>query len=357
MPQHLRRVLGAGLTAALLAGLTISTAAAAATPITFTAAYGDSCVNVSGPVGSTGSLRLLNSSGAQLDSQAVDLAGDGEDLDCFEIDPLPGMKVSATLDGTTRTWTLPKLSVRIDRATDVVRGQAPAGKTVRLRVRHYSGFNSFGYWNTTKTASSAGTYSKDLTSLVNIRGGDTVSATYISSAGDRISVQEVAPRIQVWIGRSRFGAELLTGTGGKVTLRNAAGTYRATGVVSYIPLYEEGVLDYSQFLNDGDPRTVRAGDKVSSTIQSDMSFTVPTITVAADAASDGVTGTCPAGKQLRLRVAHEGSQQFEATGTCTGAGTFAFDTTGFYDIVAGDRAEIAFRFVKGDLVARRVIAQ
>ena len=123
-----------------------------------------------------------------------------------------------------------------------------------------------------------------------------------------------------------------------------------------MPSQEDGIVDSSVFLRDGSPRTVRIGDRLSSSIQSDMSFTVPTLTLAVDTAADTAAGSCLAGKRLMLLVLHNHSQQFAGFMTCTAGGTFGFDTSGSYDIVAGDRVEITLRFAKGDLVARRAVA-
>jgi putative ubiquitin-RnfH superfamily antitoxin RatB of RatAB toxin-antitoxin module len=209
---------------------------------------------------------------------------------------------------------------------------------------------------TSTTAGSAGTYAKDVTSTVNVAGGDRIEAIYTASSGDVLGVSEITPMVQVWVGRSQFGGHLLSGTGGTVTLRTSAGTFRGSGPISFDGIDLETLHDSSVFRNAGTPKTARVGDRVSSALQSNMSFKIPNLTIHVDSATDVISGACPAGRSLMWTVADSGNVIALNVATCSGAGSYSIDTTADHDIGAGERVEVTARLATGDRVAIRRIA-
>jgi hypothetical protein len=356
MRIRIRRPVGLGLVASLAIGVAAITPAAAANPWTTRVGVNQQCMAVDGPSGATGVVRQLTSGGEIMGERPVSIGGGGQDEVCFYDPFLPGMKIQGEIGGVVRTSTVPTLSLRINRATDVVRGSAPAGKSVHVNVIHWSSFTSSVQKGTNVTASSTGSYSRDLTTLVNIAGGDSLDVSYTSSAGDFWGINEVAPRLGVWINRAQMGAELLSGSGGSVSLRTSGGTLRATGYVSWLN-GEDLLWDFGIFAKNGTPVTARIGDKVSSSIQSNMSLTIPRLTVVVAASTDVVSGSCPAGKSLRWTLSNGSSLVYVGAGSCSAGGTYSVDLTAHADVVAGQRIEVVVRLSTGDYVYRRAIVQ
>lgn len=360
MQHRLRRIIGLGMAAAVLAGLAIAAPASAVEPIHFRVGYNYYCAGVIGTPGQTGTFQQLDATGAVIQSFDVTIDPGGEYNRCFDEVWHAGMKARATLDGVTRTVTLPKLGVRINRATDVVSGVGPAGKVVTLYVTHWTSFTSSTLVTRNKTISADGTFSKDYTTLANLIGGDLVSLYYTSTAGDQFSIVEVTPLVEVWIGRPNFGVQLLTGTGGKVTLRNSAGTFRGAGYAMY-PGFDVPTWDYELFQTKaGTPITARIGDKVSSSIPSNMAFTIPNLTLSANATTNVISGSCPANRKLRWTVyvgSGSSSTAYVGAGVCSAAGTYSVDLTPNINVAVGQPVEIVARLGTGDLVARKKLAQ
>lgn len=355
MHHAIRRVLGLGLGASVLATLALAGTVSAANTYALHVAYDNDCVNIDGPAGATGVVRHRTSGGTLIDHVDVTLGLDGIGVACFDSELVAGQKIQPTIDGVTRTMTLPKFSIRINRSTDVISGAAPAGRPVKLTVAHFTSFSGFAYYHASKTASSSGTYSRDVTSIVNIAGGDLVSGYTTLSSGDSVSTREITPRIKVWIGRSHFGSQLMSGTGGTVTLRNASGTYRASGGTSWLEL-DSVIWDNAIFLNDGTPKSPRVGDRITSSIQSNMSFTIPNLSLTIDTADDGVSGSCPASRWVFIEVTNDGAVKYTDQVKCSAGGTYSRDMTGDHDLVAAERVEVVARLSTGDQVAIRKVA-
>ena len=115
----------------------------------------------------------------------------------------------------------------IDRATDVMSGKAPAGASLSLTVTALTGFTSGPGIGIPVTATGSGTWSKDTTSSVNVKGGDFASLSYTSASGDVVYVSEYVPQVIVRLGSSEMSGNILTGSVINATLRTSGGTLRA----------------------------------------------------------------------------------------------------------------------------------
>jgi hypothetical protein len=356
MPQT-RRALGLALAGSMLATLTVAGPAAAATSPTFSVDYSSSCVVVSGPASGVGTFRHLASDNSLLEERAVGLNnagnGAGNAVLCLEDAPVPGQTLWANVEGVTRTLTLPRVSLRIDRSTDVLRGTAPAGTTVKLTVFHYAKLGVGATTVTrTRTASATGAWSTDLTAAVNIVGGDQAAATHTTSAGDKVTAREISPVLRIWIGRSTFAAGLQTGTGGTVTLRAPSGAVRGSGVVSAV----SGQLaeQFGTFTANGLAAVPRVGDRVSAPFQPSMAFTIPTLTLTVSKATDVVSGACVAGRSMQVRIVYPGDES-SAFFRCPADRTYSVNWSGIIDIIPGYTVEVVTRLPSGDVVQRRQI--
>lgn len=101
---------------------------------------------------------------------------------------------------------------------------------------------------------------------------------------------------------------------------------------------------------DGKPLKVRAGDKITSTIASDASFTVPQMTV--QASSSGATGTCFKNRPYSIvYLGADGSDQGATAGTTDSQGHW----TTADPISAGWSVNVYCANVAGDIVRTSVV--
>jgi hypothetical protein len=227
----------------------------------------------------------------------------------------------------------------------------PASKKLEVSIVHYSSFKT---WKTTvinKTVSSTGRWSMDTTSSINLIGGDQIGVVYRASSGDSFDVEGITPVVGVRIASSRVIGSVNGGSSVTVTLKTAAGTTRARAHLS--SSYNAQALD-SVFMNtSGYAVTARVGDKVSSTVASNGSFTIPNLTVSVDTATNVVSGSCLASKPMKIEVTTPNPYAFTRTyTTCTSGGHYTLDTTSSVDIKPGDRVLATVRFSSGDTVSR-----
>jgi hypothetical protein len=346
----LRRA-GLGLAAVLLLALGGTAPAAAATAISFEMTLYNPCAVVVGPPTGLASVSQLNASGTVLETLEAPLDGAGRGQVCFDDAFLTGMKVRGTTLGVTRTVTMPKLTLSTDRTTDVVRGTGPAAVSLQVSVRHWTTLKTHATTTFDRTTSSTGTWSKDLTSMLNLIGGDEVSISY-EKGSDTFTRRGWVPRVTVTIGRSAVTANINPGTGGAVSLKTSTGTLRATAYMGAGAWNSSGPVENRFTSSGGNGVATRIGDKVSGPFQPSMSFTVPSITVAVDTGTDLVSGACQANRQVLVEVMNPAQQFFREATQCSAGGQYGADMTSLVNVQSGDRITVKLRLVAGDVVQR-----
>jgi len=342
---------------AMLVGLlSAAPAAAVVSPITFFASMYSQCLNGTGPASMSGTISLLDAGGGLLQKTTVTSDGTGAwSSACFVWGGLqPGLRVKAVFGATQRTLTIPTFTVRADRASDVLSGVAPASTTVTLQWTTNSFISAVSHL-TTATSSASGSWSKDVTSLAEFRGGDYVTASFVDSSGDTIVAYEYVPQVVVVLGSSAAHANLLSGTAINGTLETSGGAIRAR------LHFAAGSYGYNldgQFATlTGVPVMPAVGNVVRTDIPTDGTFTVGNVTAKVTTASDLVSGACPAGRYYRIEVVHASPYSIKwVTGTCASNGTYGRDLTSTVDIVAGDRVTVMSRTIAGDVIERIAIA-
>ena len=143
---------------------------------------------------------------------------DGSFHACFNQTVRPGMALDAVDNDHNAhvSWFIPTMSMRIARVTDVVHGTINAGVpsydvdpgyTLTVRVHQCSVISIGGpcprVVKRSVTPDSAGLYRTDLTDAYDLRGGDTVSLTYESTAafpGDTYEFEQWTPFMSVTVG-------------------------------------------------------------------------------------------------------------------------------------------------------------
>src|SRR3712207_6080957 len=123
----------------MLAGSFAGAASAATNPIKFEIFIGDSCVYGKAKPNSFLKVIITDRSGVQKGRGAVESDPDGNWSACMQqgVRPMaPGDKVAVSdfETGHKRSFTVPTLTGRVDRCTNVVSGKAPTGTTVEVEA-------------------------------------------------------------------------------------------------------------------------------------------------------------------------------------------------------------------------------
>lgn len=334
--------------AGLLAGLLVGPASAGM-PFALGITVLGECATATGP-GSTAGADQLDAAGAVIQHTTANTVFGNYSL-CFNEPFVPGMKLRVTIGSDTRTLTVPTLSMKINRQTDVVSGLAPKSVALQVQVTD-ANMNGSGLLKTRSITSTAtGTYSTDMTSLVNMIGGDSVRLMYKTAAGDVFWLATATPQLVVMTGSSRIGANLPAGMTTSVKLTTSTGVARGATVLSSAA---ERTLTTGMLVSAaGVAVTARVGDKVSASFAADTAMTIKAQTLAADVATKVVSGICPAGRPLLVTIWRD-ALYAQFSGACAGDGTWAVNVTS-YGLQADDKVVLDTRTGAGDIVRTTLV--
>ncbi len=115
---------------------------------------------------------------------------------CFNRLVQPGHRLRAVLGGDSVSWTIPELTVKPNRASDVVTGKGPKDKRVTVRLYDCAWKASPEcVWKVTRviTVRSDGTWRRDFSAQFDARGYDRARVVYESTAGHTYTVQRRFP--------------------------------------------------------------------------------------------------------------------------------------------------------------------
>ncbi len=204
-----RRALALGLPAILsAAALTAMPAAAtAATPaITFDIQLFDPCMRGSGAADATISVVWRDSNGAlKANGTATHPFGGGVWEFCSPGNAMtPGDKLKVDDGSYTRAYTVPNMTLHIDRVANVYEGNGPAGRTLRLCIQT----GDFGRCHSVRVGQD-GQWSYDPhDDLIHYRVGYGASLSWTSPNDDTLFIDSInAPFLAVTLGTSKFSGE------------------------------------------------------------------------------------------------------------------------------------------------------
>jgi hypothetical protein len=285
------RTAGSLLAALMLAALIPGTAAAATRPITFNLALGQGCVD--GRASDSVSLDLVwrSAAGSLKGKATVATSVNGYWYWCVGEGSANvlriGDRLKATVGTTVRRFTIPQLTLNVDRAQDVFRGKAPAGTT--LRLFYLNGIFSDYYSEVKLTARADGRWSFD--PGWNIMGGIAADMRWNGPNGDKVWLYGHAAVLRVTIGRAGFSGETRPYRDAEVILENAATAVRKGKGTAVGDDY--GTFS-GQFRNaQGDLVAPAVGDRVRApSLASDADWIVPNVEATANAGTNVVSGRC-----------------------------------------------------------------
>ena len=197
--------------------------------------------------------------GARIDTSTVIANGSG----VFELTTKPlltGDQLVVHQGGGIRTLTVPRLTVEVNAATDVVTGQVPAVQPyVTLHVYYQAGPTNVATVDASFNVSRDGTFSQDFTADRDIQGGDVVALEWPNAFGDRWTRLTVAPAVTVRAGSPQLDATGRPGTTETIELETAHGALLATARQTF-PLTADRV--HGTFRHNGHSVAARVGDLV-----------------------------------------------------------------------------------------------
>lgn len=356
MSVNRSRLAAGALALATAASLAGAPAVGATAPLfLFNVQVNSECVYLNqGPASVFTTISQLDPAGAPVEIRGITLDSGGSGGVCMAEPFYPGMKVSALVNGTTRTLTVPKLTVKVDRVTDVVSGVAPKGSSLTIQVVHWANYATSATTTVNKTATSTGTYSTDLTSKVNVIGGDRASVTLNYASGDSAGARTMVTSVGVRIGSPKVEAQLGTGETGVVSLKDAAGVLRAKAGLSFSG-WDPSTKGL--FVAGGSAVSTRVGDKVAAPLGGGVAFTVANLTVTTNVSTNVISGVCQANRALKVLVHNDSpykSEEFKLV--CTSGGTYTLNVTATVDLQTADKVLVTMRLSTGDQVSRQRVA-
>jgi hypothetical protein len=185
-----------------------------------------------------------------------------------------------------RSLTIPRLTLKVDRANDVFRGQAPPNSD--LTVWQWCCFSDY-YAHEDLVANSEGRWILD--DGDDVPGGTDSYLDWHSPQGDIVTVHSGSPEIDVIVGRSQFRGSATPRIEFKVTLRDGL-TNAIKGASTSVADEYGGVSGQFNDAN-GHPVTVAVGDHiVGRNLATDLDWIVPDASVLASVPDDTVEGSC-----------------------------------------------------------------
>ena len=328
--------------------------AAARAPITFARLrLGDGCLVGLAPPSTTLHLVWRSAEGDLKAKSDIDVPDWGRFEFCSDAVLAVGDVLRARDGDILRKFVMPLVTVHVDRVGDVFHGIAPAGTRVRIGYI-YNGCCADYEQQATATTDDAGHWTfapgYDI-------AGFYARVTWKSKHGDTVVDHGVAPRATVFLGRSTVAGDADRGTDVKLVLRDGdTGSRKATANA----IADDNNRFQSVFLDDaGHEVTVAPGDRVVSSLASDLHFRVGDIQAVANTANDTVSGSCERGSSGLVEVIRTGKTVGYAFMHPDADGDFVLDfglreTLGYNpaNIKSGDRIVVYCTLDTSDTVAK-----
>lgn len=311
-------------------------------PLNMELRLGSRCVTGHKPTDQPVKVKLLRRDGRALETRQ-DASTDFEWRICFRDHvPAAGNRIRLTNGAFVRTVSVPDLTAALDRVTNVVRGRAPAGRTVDLV---YGACDSEGVCAKVLpgpvTANSHGRYRKDLSRSIDIDGSDIVRAIYTNSGGDRFYREGRAPYMTI-TGPNRFKLSCLPAGTTILRLLSPTGALRASKTFHAT----RGCRTVSgTFRRNGHAVNIHTGDRIRSDFASDARMTWPSPFVAASGYD--YSGRCLPNVDWHLTII-DGDSTATYSGQTDADGRFS--QMGYQLIAPGAALRLTCESIRGDRV-------
>ncbi len=351
LKSRVARAAGALLTALIMVIALAAPAMAAPRPLTLDLLMDDGCMLGYAKPGTAVKFTVKDSSGMLKGRDVMLAASDGSWYGCVDyysdgIDSGDRIKV---LDYDTHqqlNYTVPRLTLTVNRVTDVASGKAAAGMKLELEAYDFSG-PLFGHdpYDEIKhvTANGSGSYSHDF----GHEGIDLMAGAQLevraTGAGGAVTLRRdmVVPGLFLTLGQASFGGYMAPYRHLGITLKLGGSTVATGDAVG-----DTSGEFSSKFLKaDSESYRVAGGEKLKAPALG-ISWTVPHVDGTANRATDVVSGTCFANGVYVVVAGFDGFDY----GTANSSGHFSVDLSYQLHLHKGDQVLIACATNAGDFV-------
>jgi hypothetical protein len=354
--------LAAAMAAAVVLSLVVVSNVGAATPITFGSSedsglqLGSACIN--GWAASNAAIRIVWKSSSGSLKARVDMTTSigGTWQYCSDTKKLRvGDTIKAVVEGTSRTLTMPNVSIASDRSTEF-HGRGPASQDGDL---WYSA-GIFADYQKHATVSSDATGRWSVLAESPLMGGLYAEVEWNTPQDDWVGARMETPFVKVTLGASNVSGGGEAAGSAVVKLRDpSSNSLRGRAVLKFDGY---GTGD-GQFVDpNGAAVSVRVGDRIVSKLVAGLDWHVPDVTGSADVDNDLVSGQCYATEisplLAEVRTYRAGKAHGFVLVDTDANGVFTADFNGRptpgrdpANIKPGDQITIGCYYNTGDIVA------
>jgi hypothetical protein len=250
---------------------------------------------------------------------------------------------------------VPRLTIAVDRVTDVLSGEGPPNSQVRVAVQQCApglGICAAGLVDTVPTGAD-GSYSHDASGLGDLDGWGAGAVRWETPLEDAFVQRfRLAPYLVVAAGSAVVDGVGTPGAVLHVQLRRS-GQIRARATAT--PVGPDGRWQ-ATFRRDGQPVPVKVGDRVTSDLAADADLFVRAVSIQADLGADTAAGRCYPNGLLGVRFYRpNGTERVgaRAYGLADAGGDFSLTDLGF--LGHGWSMRLLCANAAGDTVRRTVV--
>jgi hypothetical protein len=284
-----RSVAGAAAASSIFVAAVATPVYAASAPTAVNVTIGDKCVGDQADPNTTFTFDWKTAGSTTVVHQSVTTDSNGGWFVCSSGHlATQGDTVSASNGSGTNVYTVPDLTIAVDRVHGGLSGRAPAGSVVRAHCDFANGFEGCVWHNQVRSGPN-GHWSMNIPFAVD--GGQTYDVRVTDSNGNKTAALGTAPLVNVEIGSAVVTGALDPSATRTIWLYDGSMTVKGTAKVTGSAF--DGTFSTKFRDGQGHAVNVAVGDTVNATkISSDATLIVPAISATATASNDRVIGSC-----------------------------------------------------------------
>ena len=284
-----RVVAGGAAASAIFMASTVAPVYAASLPTAFNVTLGTKCVGGNTDPNTTFTFDWKTAGSASVAHQDVTTDGSGSWTVCASGHLVTqGDMLSASNGSDTSGYTVPNLTLSVDRIKGGLSGRAPAGSIVRAHCDFANGFEGCVWHNQVRSGPN-GYWSMNVPFPVD--GGQTYDVRVTDVDGNKTTAVGTAPFVNVELGSAVVTGALDANATRTIWLYDGSMSLKGTAKVTGSAYDGEFSAKFRD--SQGHAVSVAVGDTVNATkISSDAHLVVPAISATATASNDRVAGSC-----------------------------------------------------------------
>ena len=269
-----------------------------------------------------------------------------------------GDTIKVTVGTSSRTITVPRLTLNVDRDTDTAWGKSTPDTELHValsKANNSFNYDDFTFFDEFPTTDGSGAYSVDFGSLdgADILGSDYVDTYWTDANGDTVDLERSTPNFLATIGKPYVDVDGNPGTTRSASLYSVPSGTLLAHTTATLSDYDE-LRFYDA---DGSPVRVEPGNQIVTDLASDATLTVPTIAATINKSTGKVTVNCGLGAGYAVFVAtHDRNyvRYGNRSGHTNGSGIFVadFGVAPKTAIKSGDNVQVYCMLASGDTVSR-----